>query len=377
MSHGETSKTRTVDRQIAFRALMRATFLMPAPGRESDLMSGYVTRYLRALITTASLIETPSDKELIKFLEEAQFEIDERDQTITDIFREDDFYYPGGDISHALQSSFLYWSFTFEDEASHDATPILEQVAAGFIAAKVNENPKGITDYLANFTELEQIKFKEQDQMDFWDSPLISIIASDIERRSATHLVIEGKLDNILKQERTTFWKEWFLGFLNGTPLSHELQHRVARIADEDWKQGSKIVARRIEEIRARFELEQQIAQLKAENARLAEKSRFEIGANGGPELDEAKQVVQEIIWEPVETLEVEVNKGTPDKDVIQRQIERLKSGLKWLGSAAGGAAVGNIVSSVWENPSVLVEMVIPILETAQRWLQALINLVG
>lgn len=174
-----------------------------------------------------------------------------------------------------------------------------------------------------------------------------------------------------------SFWQEWYNSFFGLERLDWQLQRQISEIHDEEWQQGPEHIAKLIEEIRARLELEQQINQLKEENARLSEKSRFEIGANGGPELDEARQVVQEIIWEPVETLEVEAKKETPDKDVIQRQIERLKSGLKWLGSAAGGAAVGNIVNSVWENPSVLIEMVIPILETAQRWLQALINLVG
>ncbi len=123
-----------------------------------------------------------------------------------------------------------------------------------------------------------------------------------LERDSSVPIHITSKLDQLLTPEwknasHWSYWRNWYQRILDGGPFEWDFELRIANIADDDWSLGPKHIAKLIEEIRARFELEQEIAKLKEENARLAAKSRFEIGANGGPELDdEAGRVVQEII---------------------------------------------------------------------------------
>lgn len=359
------------DREVAFRELLRATVLFPAPGHESDLISGFVTRYFRALITTAVLVQRPNAQSALKQLENAQFEIDRRDLTISDPNREEEYYFLGDDVSSALQSTFLYWSFIFKNEDNQFLKAASEYTLQAFSHASKSESPSGITKYLSNFTQLESLKSKEHPAKSIWELPLFDIMGLKFEGETAN--VIHSKIEKLLKDETTNFWIEWFQSIIDGKPLSWSLQHDISALPDRVWKGPPKVLGMKIDEIRARFELEQEIAKLKEENARLAAKSRFEIGANGGPELDdEAGRVVQEIIWAPIDALDAETKKDEPDKSVIWGAIERLQAGLKWLGSAAGAAAVGNGVNAIWENPSVLIEWIMPVLEVAQRWLAAL-----
>gem|GEM_PF-6919697 len=377
MTAGPNQQKLKIERQIAFRALLRATFVLPAPGRESEIMSGYVTRYLRALITTAALIHSPKDSELIKLLEKAQFEIDERDQTITDIFREDEFYYPGDDISHELQNTFLYWSFQFETPNTHDVVPVFDNIEDALEAAKKTEAPKGITKYLKNFTQLDSNHADMNPSSNLWTSPLMSILASDIERNSETHQVLEEKLVELLRLEKTSFWLAWFKGFLNGSPIDLKLQEEIARIPDSVWKLGAGHVARSIKEAHSRFELEQQIAKLKEENARLSERSRFEIGANGGPELEETKRVVQEVIWAPIEAIEAETQKDKPDTGVICKALDKLKQGVGWLLTKSAENSLTFGMGWYFSDPAKAKAALQSIITASERWLQALINLVG
>ena len=179
-----------------------------------------------------------------------------------------------------------------------------------------------------------------------------------------------------------SFWREWYQGFLDGKPLDWELQRRVALIPDADWALGPEHIAKLIEEIRARFELEKRIAALE-EELRATSVSRHGIGGNFPPEPVEEARVVQEIIWAPLEELKEEVAAETPDKSRIAAAISKLGAVLiaigKWplgkldkaadefaksLGKWGGGAV------AVWlaANGDKIVEVV----EAAKTWLATL-----
>lgn len=49
------------------------------------------------------------------------------------------------------------------------------------------------------------------------------------------------------------FWRDWYQGFLGGTPMDWELQRRIALIDSADWEQGAAHIAGKIEVIRAEF----------------------------------------------------------------------------------------------------------------------------
>lgn len=51
-----------------------------------------------------------------------------------------------------------------------------------------------------------------------------------------------------------SFWREWYQGFLDGSPMDWELQRRVAMIPDADWEKGPEHIARVIEDIRKDFD---------------------------------------------------------------------------------------------------------------------------
>ena len=64
-----------------------------------------------------------------------------------------------------------------------------------------------------------------------------------------------------------TFWKQWYRGMMEGVPLDWGLQLRVALIEDEIWKSGPEAVAREIERIQVKHELELEIAALRGQLA--------------------------------------------------------------------------------------------------------------
>ncbi|UWP97923.1 hypothetical protein [Aliiroseovarius crassostreae] len=123
-----------------------------------------------------------------------------------------------------------------------------------------------------------------------------------------------------------SFWRDWYQGFLDGKPLDWELQRRVALIPDQDWEKGPEHIARKIEEIRARFELEKRLEELEAEKQVWQERARLGIGGNNPPEAIEDARIVQEIIWAPIEELKAETQSEAPDKSRIKSAISKLKA---------------------------------------------------
>lgn len=152
--------------------------------------------------------------------------------------------------------------------------------------------------------------------------------------------------------ERATswsFWREWYQGFLDGKPMDWELQLRVAMIADADWEQGPEHIARVIEAIRARFELEKRLEALEAERLLWEAQGRHGLGGNNPPEqIEEA--VVQEFILEPIESLKAETQEATPDRSRVQTAVAKLTAILVACGKWTGGKldmAVDECVKSI------------------------------
>ncbi len=165
------------------------------------------------------------------------------------------------------------------------------------------------------------------------------------------------------------FWQDWYKGFLDGKPLDWELQRRVALIDDAIWEAGPEAVAKEIECIRAKFELEQEIAALKEQLSAQQQISTRnpQIGDNGGPPLDgpAAKAFKKDLvlIWSDIEELESELSKPEPSPPVLKRIAQSfseialriaaycgttldtiVKEGAKTIGKGAGGLIVAEYV---------------------------------
>ncbi|MGC1496956.1 MAG: hypothetical protein WA790_14190 [Sulfitobacter sp.] len=59
--------------------------------------------------------------------------------------------------------------------------------------------------------------------------------------------------ENLLDDKNWVFWRRWFKGFIDGKPLSWELQRNVGLIDNIEWKRGYKNIANIIEGIEADF----------------------------------------------------------------------------------------------------------------------------
>lgn len=165
------------------------------------------------------------------------------------------------------------------------------------------------------------------------------------------------------------FWREWYSGMLTGKPIDWNLQLRVALIDDAIWEAGPEPVAKEIERIRAKFELEQEVAALKEQlNAQQQIIARTpQIGDNGGPPLDgpnaQAFKNDLVLIWSDIEELDAELAKPEPSPPVLKRIAQSLfevalriaayfsttvdaivKEGAKTIGKGAGGLIVAEYI---------------------------------
>ena len=125
------------------------------------------------------------------------------------------------------------------------------------------------------------------------------------------------------------FWRTWYRGMLIGEPIDWDLQLQVALIDDKIWEAGPKAVAKGIERIRAKFELEQEVRRLKEQLVTQEQDNASpQIGDNGGPPLDAlpAKAFKKDILllWEDIDELEAEITKPEPSPAVLKRVAQSL-----------------------------------------------------
>ena len=149
-----------------------------------------------------------------------------------------------------------------------------------------------------------------------------------------------GYFYHALAEPHWSFWREWYQGFLDGTPLDWELQRCVATIPDAEWAMGPGHIAKLIEEIRARFALERRVADLE-EELKASAISRHSLGGNFPPEPIDPPGIAKEllIIWEPLQDLKAELEAEKPDEDRIRKALallaDALKAGLAWCAKKA------------------------------------------
>jgi hypothetical protein len=178
-----------------------------------------------------------------------------------------------------------------------------------------------------------------------------------------------------------SFWRDWYQGFLDGKPLDWELQHRVALIPDQDWEQGPEHIAVKIEEIRARYALEQRIAELEEELV-VTSASRMGIGGNNPPEpIEPSVPIARELtlIWSPLQELKSELEAESAEPTRVRKAIQALgqarAKGLAWAASKAD-LAVDTLIK--WGIPAAggyLVlnpEKMAAVIDAAKTWLSLL-----
>lgn len=186
--------------------------------------------------------------------------------------------------------------------------------------------------------------------------------------------------------EKWAFWLEWYEAIQKGQPMPWDLSFAIATgLSEADWEAGPEHVQGRIAEIRARYELQQRIAELEA-SLEAAGDARHGIGGNNPPEALETEGAEPDpflVIWEPLEDLKGEVGKNKPDKPTVRRAAETLKkiSKAAWawfLGKA--DAAASEFAKQIGKNGwkvlcaylTALDPKVQAVLDAALKWLQAL-----
>lgn len=131
------------------------------------------------------------------------------------------------------------------------------------------------------------------------------------------------------------FWTQWFEGVIVGNPINWEIQFKVAtEITDDEWEAGPTTVARRIAEIRAKFDVHTLATEL-AEIAYQAEPGTRGIGDNNPPSLIDDSlptQPVETIIWVAASELREQAGLENPDTSAVQRAVEVLVGVVKATG---------------------------------------------
>ncbi|UZD91568.1 hypothetical protein [Cognatishimia activa] len=177
-----------------------------------------------------------------------------------------------------------------------------------------------------------------------------------------------GILDFLKNGSEWAFWFDWYSHILKGNPFSLELQLRIAKISDADWQLGPNHIASRIEEIRARFELEQQVTKLKEqiEDSALSAAQSVRLHNQPPEPVEDAVEFKREIILlkARLDELEQETVKEEPSSSRLTElanwfsdQLTRLcefgldisstflKEGAKKAGAMGGTALVAHLSS--------------------------------
>jgi len=146
-----------------------------------------------------------------------------------------------------------------------------------------------------------------------------------------------------------SFWREWRQGFIDGQPLDWDLQRRIALIDDMIWNEGPNAVSGAIEKIRARWQTEKALADLKDSLITQAN-ARHGIGGNNPPESIEDGRLAGAVtlIWEAEDELSTALREENPTRERIESILDKFKAGLagllkrstKMASWAVGGAIV-------------------------------------
>ena len=132
------------------------------------------------------------------------------------------------------------------------------------------------------------------------------------------------------------FWRRWYDGMLAGEPLPWDLQEQVALIPDDIWQAGPEAVARELEKIEARMELQARISELERQITTLRV-DRHGIGGNIPPEPIEDLSLAPEVMQlgaqlDPVDdalgVLKEESAKDDPDKARFSAAVDTIAAAL-------------------------------------------------
>lgn len=140
-----------------------------------------------------------------------------------------------------------------------------------------------------------------------------------------------------------SFWIKWYEGILNGTPMPWELTHRIAlEVTEKEWEAGQTVVAARIAEIRARYDLEQSAREVEAQlSAFVPAASLPPRGHNNPPELIDEPSLLNEIaaLRLAVTTLKEQAESASPQKAEVEQALSTIvnwrNAVIKWLGRKA------------------------------------------
>lgn len=323
---------------VSFRQALRSLVLLSDDDPPHRPSSEYQPRLLRAFLTFGVLLKFSFDKRLHQCLRAAELSIDLYDLAVEVPDRADVGIILPDTSTALLQHLPTWWIASLEGAPTWNEEEKLLNLASKCPSML----PKGAALEAvkpALDAELESDKGSSNvaDLDDLLSWPLFRAeLSKDFWRLTR---VFQAAIDELFGE--SSFWREWYQGFLDGKPLDWELQRRVALIPDADWEQGPEHIAKLIEEIRARFELEKRIAALE-EELRATSMSRHGIGGNFPPEpVDEAVPVAKEllIIWKPLQEIKEELEADKPDAGRIRKALDllatALKSGTVWCAKKA------------------------------------------
>ena len=177
------------------------------------------------------------------------------------------------------------------------------------------------------------------------------------------------------------FWREWHQAFLDGEPLDWDLQRRIAVIDGEAWDRGPDVIAAKIEDIRARWEVEKALSEL-SDSLHSQTSKRHGIGGNNPPESiqDELFSGAVTLIWEAEEELSTALEQEHPDREWIEAILVKFRYGLagflKWC-VGKGDLAVDTLIK--WGIPAAgagyaakYPKRIEALIDAIERWLQFL-----
>lgn len=158
------------------------------------------------------------------------------------------------------------------------------------------------------------------------------------------------------------FWRDWYQGLLDGTPMDPDLLTRIALIAPEHWDAGPERVNPMIHDMRELFELREEAGALRAEKEALLVRTASERqrSHNQPPELldtepELARQIT--IVWNGLDEAEAELAKEKPDGGRLAEIARSLLSALTAVGrylvslgdtALKAGATAAGTAGGVW-----------------------------